>query len=68
VTGDEAFREDALRLGAEMVARFERHGSWFPDEIAADRHNLSAVTGLGAIALAFLRVQDPAVGSLRLLD
>jgi len=52
-----------------LVNRHQATGHWFPDEHAADRHNLSLLTGLAAVAHAFLRCADPAtIASVRALE
>lgn len=61
------FRRDAALLAGELVQRRKRSGKWFPDYLAADRHNLSAVSGVAAIAHALLRLDDVTIPSLRLL-
>jgi type 2 lantibiotic biosynthesis protein LanM len=66
---DGRFRSHALAITGELQVRHRETGSWFPDRLAADRHTLSAITGLGAVALALLRMSsDGRAGSLRLLD
>jgi lantibiotic modifying enzyme len=69
VTQDERFYDAAAMFGGELVARHAQTDSWFPDILLADRHHLSAIHGLGAIAHAFLRLHRPQqVASLRLLS
>ena len=55
------------RAAAQLLC--QRHaatGSWFPESHAADRHNLSLITGVAAVAHAFLRCHDPVgIGSVR---
>lgn len=68
VLGDAPFHEHSRRLGRTLRSRFLRHGRWFPDSLAADRHQLSALWGLPAIAQAFLRLHAPGrTASIRLL-
>jgi len=56
-------RPDLLEIGREMAQLLaERRTAsvrWFPESIAADRHRLSAISGLGAIAHAFIRLALP---------
>lgn len=66
---DPELRSHALKVAGELQARHRATGSWFPDRLAADRHNLSAVTGLGAVAHALVRLDSAgATRGLRLLD
>jgi class II lanthipeptide synthase len=60
----------AARASARaLIDRNRRTGQWFPDLLAADRHNLSVVTGVGAVAHALMRVHAPEqVASVRLLE
>jgi type 2 lantibiotic biosynthesis protein LanM len=63
------YLDQAAAMGLVLTARFADTGSWFPDRWCADRHNLSAVNGVAAIALAFLRIGAPGrVRSIRLLQ
>lgn len=58
-------------LADALAARLldQSGGSWFPELRLADRHNPSALHGLGALALALARLADPGTPrSLRLLD
>jgi type 2 lantibiotic biosynthesis protein LanM len=58
----------AASIGRGLVARRRAHGRWLPDRAIADRHDLSAVTGLAALAHGFLRLAAPACSpSVRLL-
>jgi hypothetical protein len=58
----------AAAIGRGLVARRRAHGRWFPDRPIADRHDLSALTGLAALAHGFLRLAAPArFPSIRLL-
>jgi type 2 lantibiotic biosynthesis protein LanM len=64
---------DAEELGAaagaaeELLQRRRDAGSWFPESHATDRHDLSIVSGVAAIAHAFLRLGRPGlVRSIRL--
>jgi hypothetical protein len=46
-----------------------RDGDWFPELLAPDRYNLSAVHGVGAIVHLFTRLHAPdATASIRLLE
>lgn len=61
------YRPLAHALAARLLERSV--GSWFPELRLADHHNLSALHGLGALALALARLADPGPPrSLRLLD
>jgi hypothetical protein len=53
---DAGDHEAAVALAAEAVGRHDATGSWSPDPRIPDRFNPCAVTGLGALALAFLRL------------
>ena len=46
----------ATRAAAEIAGRREATGSWLPESHVADRLHPSAVTGVLAVALAFLRL------------
>lgn len=62
------FHARARDFAAGLRLRHRETGKWFPDILAADRHNLSAVTGISAIAHAFLKLHSPEkIPSLRLL-
>lgn len=65
--GDRGGRALALRLARALLARHERTGKWFGDRRAADRHNLSALNGLAAAGLLFLRLAEAEATSPRLL-
>jgi type 2 lantibiotic biosynthesis protein LanM len=68
-TGAARFRERARELGALLVARREATGTWFPETLADDRHNLSVIRGVAAVGHAFLQLHDPhAVASLRCVE
>ena len=63
------FRSHALAIAGELQSRQRETGSWFPDRLAADRHRLSAITGLAALAHALVRLDSVGPArSLRLLD
>jgi type 2 lantibiotic biosynthesis protein LanM len=67
-SGEPRYRQRAHAFGMLVREHQRTTGVWLPDSFAADRHQLSAVWGLPAIALAFLRLHDAAaVHSLRLL-
>jgi hypothetical protein len=55
----EQARSRAQAAAAVLVSRHQATGRWFPESLAADRHNLSILTGLAAVAHAFLRCADP---------
>ncbi len=58
----------AQALGQALWQRRQAHGSWFPETFAADRHNLSAIWGVGAVAHALLRLEHPRqIQSIRLV-
>lgn len=62
-------RPHALTITGELQSRHRETGSWFPDRLAADRHCLSAITGLGALAHTLVRLDSAGrIRSLRLLD
>jgi type 2 lantibiotic biosynthesis protein LanM len=68
-TDEPAFADAAAGLGRRMLGIRRSSGRWFPELLSADRFRLSALTGIGAIAHLFLRVEDPlCVASLRLLS
>ncbi len=67
VNADGRFRRRAARLARELLRRHAGTGRWFADSLAADRHKLSAVHGVAAVAHAFLRLHGAAAGSIRLL-
>jgi type 2 lantibiotic biosynthesis protein LanM len=58
-TGNPRYYDSAAELAQELVRRRETSLSWFPDSFAADRHNLSAMHGIGAIAGYFLGLYEP---------
>ena len=47
------------RAAARMRSGFEREGSWFPERWLDDRHNLSGIDGLPALAVCFARLANP---------
>src|SRR5262249_41637987 len=51
-TGDERWRAAACDAARALVERRAATGLWFPEAGIAERHNLSAVSGLAAIAHA----------------
>ena len=66
--GDKESWRRAKLLGTELIRRHDDTGSWFPDVYAADHHNLSVITGISAVAHAFLRLySNGSVPSVRLL-
>jgi type 2 lantibiotic biosynthesis protein LanM len=66
---DSRFRSHALRITVELQRRHRETNSWFPDRLAADRHCLSAITGIGALAHTLVRLDAAGrTRSLRLLD
>lgn len=67
-TGKQKYLQHALSSGEKIQAIRESYDSWFPKSFAADRHNLSVVWGVAAIARAFLRLQSPSrFTSIRIL-
>ena len=44
------------RAAARLRRDFDRHGSWFPALWLDDRHNLSGIDGLPALAVCFARL------------
>jgi type 2 lantibiotic biosynthesis protein LanM len=69
VSGQDEFYARAVACGNELVLRHRMSGSWFPEYLTVDRHNLSAVTGVSAIAHAFMKLASPQqVSSIRLLE
>jgi type 2 lantibiotic biosynthesis protein LanM len=67
--GDADDLERAREIGGWIVARRRTYGSWFPDRLAPDRLNLSAVSGLGALAHLFTRLHAPGgIGSIRVME
>jgi hypothetical protein len=63
-----ALDDHAVRLGLDILQARRQSGRWFPDQWAADRHQLSALWGLPALAHAFLRLSLPGrFSSLRLV-
>jgi class II lanthipeptide synthase len=66
-TRDDRYRLHAMRLMRSLLARRERTGKWFPDRMAADQHNLSALHGLAAVGLLCLRLTDDDATSPRLV-
>jgi type 2 lantibiotic biosynthesis protein LanM len=57
------------KIASTLSARRRARGSWFPESLADDRHNLSIVWGVPAVAHAFLKLQKAVpVPSIRLLE
>jgi type 2 lantibiotic biosynthesis protein LanM len=68
-TGRRRFHDRARILAGTLCERQRLTGSWFAERFAADRHDLSIVHGLAAVAHAFLKLHDPAsVRSVRLAE
>jgi hypothetical protein len=64
---DPASEGAALQLAARFIERRRAQGSWLGPEGGADRHNLSAVTGVCALADLFLRIAEQVrFGSIRI--
>lgn len=67
-TRDRMHLERARAAGERLWGRFLETGTWFPGRLASHRHDLCALTGVGAVAYAFLRLSDPRIPSLRLAE
>lgn len=68
-TGRWRFDRRARILARALYQRQRATGSWFPERFSADRHDLSIVHGLAAVAHAFLKLHDPtSVRSVRLVE
>jgi type 2 lantibiotic biosynthesis protein LanM len=68
-TGNACLRRAGEQMAETLLVRHADTDCWFPDQFAADRHNLSAITGIGAIAHILLRLCAPGqVTSLRCLE
>ena len=64
--GEEGELERAVAYGTRLWSIPKSTGSWFPQSFAADRHQLSIVWGVPAVARSFLRLVDPlGIRSLR---
>ena len=61
-TSDARFRNDALQVASVLYHRKSVTGSWFPDRFAADRHNLSGLWGVPAIARVFAALARASTG------
>lgn len=59
VSGDAELLKQGCAVGQHLVARFDATETWFPNRIAADRHNLSIIWGTAAIAHAFIKLAEP---------
>ena len=67
-TGDEGFIARARVWATRLACGRDACGSWFPERWSADRHELSAITGVTAVAHALLALaSDGSVASPRLL-
>jgi hypothetical protein len=67
IAGRDADLVVAKECATRLVRLHDAHGRWFADSLADDRHLLSAVCGMGALAHLFARLHAPAkVRSLRL--
>jgi type 2 lantibiotic biosynthesis protein LanM len=58
LTREEWLFDRARDIAGRILQRRSATGSWFPGTIAADRHRLSLVYGVPAIAHAFLRLRS----------
>ncbi|HET6765041.1 MAG TPA: hypothetical protein VFH27_15255, partial [Longimicrobiaceae bacterium] len=68
-TGDAADLARAREIGGWMLDRRAAHGAWFPDRLAPDSINLSAIRGVAALAHLFTRLHAPdQVGSIRVME
>jgi hypothetical protein len=56
---DLALTEHARRIVDAIVMRRRETGRWLDDRYVAERYHLSAISGLGALALAFARIDAP---------
>ncbi len=56
---DAAFGDRARVIADAIVARRRESGRWLDDPYVADRYHLSAISGLGALALALARIDAP---------
>jgi len=59
ITQNEQFLGCAKKTAFHLIEWRFAGGSWFPDSFAADRHNLSAMHGIGAIASYFMCLSRP---------
>jgi hypothetical protein len=59
VTDDEQYHARAVATAQHLIHRKELTGSWIPDGFAPDRHNLSVIHGLGAVAHYFTCLYRP---------
>jgi hypothetical protein len=67
--GPPRLAEIARARADALLARHGRTGRWFPATSVVERHNLSALTGIAAVAYALLRALDPgALPSLRRME
>jgi hypothetical protein len=65
-TGEKDELERAVASGMRLRSIPLATGSWFPQSFAADRHQLSIVWGVPAVARSFMRLTDPlGIKSLR---
>lgn len=63
------FYDTACELANRLIARRRLRGTWFPASLAADRYNLSAMSGISAVAHLMLKLHAPDhVASLRLMQ
>ena len=59
LSADPALTERARGIAAAIVARRHASGRWLDDPYVAERYHLSAISGLGALALSFARIDAP---------
>lgn len=56
---DHALTDRASAIADAIISRRRETGCWLDDRYVAERHHLSAVSGLSALALAFARIDAP---------
>jgi type 2 lantibiotic biosynthesis protein LanM len=69
MTQEQQLYERAASLAEQLIDRRDATGSWFPDSFAADRHDLSVMHGIGAVASYFIHLYRPSeMRSIRELE
>jgi hypothetical protein len=58
LTGEQRFGHVATDAAETLIDGRRRHGTWFADSFADDRHAVALYRGTAAIAHAFLRLHD----------
>jgi hypothetical protein len=56
---NEAAETAARRCAERLLDAHATTGSWFSDRLSRDEHDLSAISGISALAHAFLRLYAP---------